>query len=52
MQFLIENELMEHQGDLFSLTQKGKNSINGITALFYSQKEQEKMYAYAAKLGL
>lgn len=52
MQFLIENELMEHQGDLFALTQKGKNSINGITALFYSQKEQEKMYAYAEKLGL
>jgi len=52
MIYLIENELMEHQGDLFAFTQKGKNSINGITALFYSKKEQERMYTYAEKLGL
>lgn len=52
MAFLIERGMMEHQGDLFALTQQGKNAINGITALFYSQKEQEKMYAYADKLGL
>lgn len=52
MVFLIENGLMEHQGDLFALTQKGKNSITGITALFYSKKEQDKMYVYADKLAI
>jgi oxygen-independent coproporphyrinogen-3 oxidase len=41
--FLIKNDLMVHEGSLFCLTAKGKETINGIIPLFYSNRSKDNL---------
>lgn len=41
--FLLKKGLMEHRGEYFSLTEKGKNKVNGIIPLFYSEVSKQNL---------
>jgi len=43
VKFLVNNRLMEHNKGLFLLTKKGKDKINGIIPLFYSEKSKQNL---------
>ncbi|MBT7368944.1 hypothetical protein HN814_12150, partial [Candidatus Woesearchaeota archaeon] len=47
--FLTENNLMEHDGDLFKLTKKGKDNLTGIIPLFYSNRSKLNLLNYQPK---
>ena len=49
MDLLRENGLMEDKGDLFQLTKKGKDSVNGIIPLFYSKRSKENLLSKVVK---
>lgn len=41
--FLLENDLMCYDGGFFGVTKKGKDVINGIIPLFYSERSKENL---------
>jgi oxygen-independent coproporphyrinogen-3 oxidase len=49
MQFLTTNGLMEHNNELFQLTKQGKDAINGIIPLFYSDRSKENLLSKVNK---
>ncbi len=44
--FLQSKGLMEHAGQLFQLTKQGKDAINGVIPLFYSQGSKRNLMTY------
>jgi oxygen-independent coproporphyrinogen-3 oxidase len=45
LDFLLKHDLMEHSGELFALTNKGKEVVNGIIPLFYSERSKDNLLA-------
>ena len=43
LDFLLKHDLMEHSGELFALTKKGKEVVNGIIPLFYSERSKDNL---------
>lgn len=48
--FVLENELMEQQGDRLMLTRRGSDYINGIIPLFYSERSKIELITLAGKV--
>ena len=43
IQFVLDNELMEIQGDRIYLTERGADYINGVIPLFYSERSKNEL---------
>jgi oxygen-independent coproporphyrinogen-3 oxidase len=50
--FLLDNGLMKNEEDLFQLTEKGKDNLNGIIPLFYSYNSRENLLKKEVKNGV